>query len=765
KCRNKREVNNPSLFIISSFITFGHSKSYLTRPTPYAPDFSPECALIVTESRPTINVPAVKLSEGLQYVSNYVPSLKRSHYYPQEGQICVTYEDIDRAVYQAKKSLGNYIPPEIFELSSDFPKPEHIAVSAEIILLASKILAKWYRLTRESILFGLPRIDTYKTAIRNICPTFLKPVKCEISRYRTLSGMCNNLDYPSWGAARTAMVRFMPPTYADGIKAKKVSMVPNGKLPSPRVVSFVVHQDVSERDVYITTMLVAWGQMIDHDMTFAATTTDETPGEFDCCNKPPEQRHPDCLLIEIPPNDPFFKFFKRTCMDITRVMSGLKPGCPLGPRSLTNRISSYLDGGFIYGSTQEVSNRLRTFKGGRMLTSPLYSELGLKDLLPIKTHDPDIGCERRGRPRDLYCFDAGDDRVNEQLVLTLMHLLWVREHNRIADYLAAANPHWDDETLYQEARRITVAEEQHITFNEFLPIVIGRKVMHKYGLDLLKDGYYDGYDPKVNGAIRLAFQSAAFRFGHSILPDVTERYNKFHEKIEAIRLSQLLRQPYELYKPGIIDTFIHGLVDQEANRMDPQITTEVTNHLFEKPGEHFGLDLAAINIERSREVGMPGYNAYREYCGMPRAKTFHDLIGYFDNATIQRYAKIYAHVDDIDLWSAGVSEFPLAGSLLGPTFTCLIAEQFSYLRRGDRFWYENAGWPSQFTPAQLAEIRKVKSARFLCDNADDMISVQLYPFMQPNPTTNPRVKCSHLPAMDLSVFNDLSYKIKGKAKA
>lgn len=46
----------------------------------------------------------------------------------------------------------------------------------------------------------------------------------------------------------------------------------------------------------------------------------------------------------------------------------------------------------------------------------------------------------------------------------------------------------------------------------------------------------------------------------------------------------------------------------------------------------------------------------------------------------------YRHPNDVDLWSGGVSERPLAGSMLGPTFACIIATQFSYARRGDRFW-------------------------------------------------------------------------------
>lgn len=87
----------------------------------------------------------------------------------------------------------------------------------------------------------------------------------------------------------------------------------------------------------------------------------------------------------------------------------------------------------------------------------------------------------------IHFFITGEIRVNEQLVLAVMHTLMAREHNRVAEGLAAVNPHWDDETLFQEARRINIAEIQHITYNEFLPILLGKDVMEKFGLVLEKD--------------------------------------------------------------------------------------------------------------------------------------------------------------------------------------------------------------------------------------------------------------------------------------
>ena len=72
----------------------------------------------------------------------------------------------------------------------------------------------------------------------------------------------------------------------------------------------------------------------------------------------------------------------------------------------------------------------------------------------------------------------------------------------------------------------------------------------------------------------------------------------------------MLQQPYDLYKAGWADTYMSGLINQVAQAFDHAVTQEVTNHLFEEPGKKFGMDLAAINMQRGREHGIPGYNKY-----------------------------------------------------------------------------------------------------------------------------------------------------------
>merc|ERR1712077_143384 len=103
--------------------------------------------------------------------------------------------------------------------------------------------------------------------------------------------------------------------------------------------------------------------------------------------------------------------------------------------------------------------------------------------------------------------------------------------------------------------------------------------------------------------------------------------------------------------------------------MDRKLTGEIADHLFEEKGKEFtGLDLGALNIQRGRDHGLPGYNKFRELCGLGRVSQFSQMSDLIPALIVERLQLIYQHVDDVDLFIGGLSESSVAGGLVGPTF-------------------------------------------------------------------------------------------------
>ena len=190
--------------------------------------------------------------------------------------------------------------------------------------------------------------------------------------------------------------------------------------------------------------------------------------------------HPECFPIDIPINDPFFRRHNQRCMNFVRSMPGPNQECSFGYGEQMNQITHLHDASNVYGSDEEENRELREYRGGLLRT---YSRGGAaeKGLLPQEEGEAEAEeCEIpsfKQRSQDRRCFKAGDSRSNEQPGLTAYHTVWMREHNRqvelrihltkdyiahcrLARELAYLNPHWEDEQLYQEARRILIAEMQ-----------------------------------------------------------------------------------------------------------------------------------------------------------------------------------------------------------------------------------------------------------------------------------------------------------------
>ena len=138
------------------------------------------------------------------------------------------------------------------------------------------------------------------------------------------------------------------------------------------------------------------------------------------------------------------------------------------------------------------------------------------------------------------------------------------------------------------------------------------------------------------------------------------------------------------------------------------------------------MDLVALNIQRGRDHGIAPYVKWRSLCSLPTLRTWKQVA---ENANypqlVPRLQRLYGRVDKLDLYIGALIEKNLPGSMAGPTFRCLIGDQFQKLKIGDRFWYEEGNQDGSFTTPQVNAIREASLARILCDNGD---SIQL---MQP----------------------------------
>ena len=270
-----------------------------------------------------------------------------------------------------------------------------------------------------------------------------------------------------------------------------------------------------------------------------------------------------------------------------------------------------------------------------------------------------------------------------------MHTLFVLEHNRLATILQGQFPDLSANEIFFLARKLVGAEMQIITYEEFLPALIGPNALDTY----------PGYDFLTDSNIINAFSTAAFRFGHSALSPFIARLDTDLNPIAAgpLALQDAFFRPNELLQTGAdIEPILRGLVTQPHQQIDVQLVDDVRNFLFGAPGSG-GLDLASLNIQRGRDHGLPSYNDMREALGLARATTFADISS---DATVQtNLAAVYATVDDVDLWVGGLAEDPLTaeGSQLGETFRAILVIQFTRLRDGDRFWYER-----DLTPVEMS---------------------------------------------------------------
>jgi hypothetical protein len=484
---------------------------------------------------------------------------------------------------------------------------------------------------------------------------------------RTYDGNGNNLVHSTWGAAGTQLTRLSPVEYGDLVLSPA-----GGSRPNPREISNIaIAQTVMLPNAHqMTDWVFQWGQFVDHDIDLTGAAS------------PVES-----FNISIPAGDPIFDPANTGTQIMPFQRSHYDPATGVGlgnPRQQINEISSYLDGSMVYGSDAARATALRALSGGRLLTSP-------GNLLPLNTLGLPNGAGG-GSPTDFYV--AGDVRANEQIGLTAIHTLMMREHNRLAGDIEAANPLWSDEEIYQRARKLVGAEIQSITYHEFLPTLLGPTAPSANA----------AYDANIDASIANEFSTALYRVGHTMLSPRLMRMDNDGTPAPGghVALRDAFFQPQNLAGASELEYFLKGLASDQQQEVDMHVVDEVRNFLFGEPLVG-GFDLPTLNIQRGRDHGLADYNSVRTAYGLPAAATFADITS--DAAIQSALASLYGSVADVDVWVGAIAEDHVPGAAVGELILTGLRDQFTRLRDGDRFWYQNDEALSSDDVAWLDSIR------------------------------------------------------------
>ncbi len=452
---------------------------------------------------------------------------------------------------------------------------------------------------------------------------------------RPVDAYGTNPDNPGWGAVGSDLLRLAADDRGPG------GEMSGADRPGAREISNAV-SDQHGADIPnaagASDFLWMWGQFIDHDISLTeAGRSAEAP-------------------IPVPPGDPDF--------DPTGSGAATIPFTRVDPTptGYQNEITGLLDASMIYGSDPGTLDRMRVDGGKLLMTEDAYLHLEGTRVF------------------------TGDTRAAENVALMSMHTLFTREHNRIVGELARQDPSLGDDELFDAARARVEALVQAVTYNEFLPLLLGEDA----------PGDYAGFDATVNPQVSVEFSAAVYRLGHTLLSSQLQLIAEDGTGDGEFALRDAFFRPGFIGEHGV-ESLLRGAATQPAQELDTMLVEDVRSFLFGAPSEG-GLDLASLNIQRGRDVGIASYVELREAMGLDPVTSFDQITS--DAGVAGRLQAVYGDVGLVDAWVGGLAEDHVAGGMVGETFAAVLTDQFTRLRAGDPMWSEVRG----FSQAELDEL-------------------------------------------------------------
>ncbi|XP_050067146.1 peroxidase-like [Anopheles maculipalpis] len=570
--------------------------------------------------------------------------------------------------------------------------------------------------------------------------------QCPQNPYRTFDGSCNNLQNPSSGAANTQFTRLIPAKYSDG-KSRPAVATDGSDLPNPRVLSVEVFQEGVQNSPEFSLVNMQFGQIVAHDMALTRGVRDQLP----CCANGRLQpaRGPRCLAIPVSPDDPVFSVRGIECLGMIRTLNTCDEDSSNCNRAeQINAVTSFLDLSVVYGNSAQEAALLREPNSGFLKVEQRDGQAW-----PPRHPNASTTCTLR-TPNDA-CYLTGDGRANQSPHLAILQITFVREHNRIARLLQSLNTNLSAEEIFQRARSINIAQYQHIVYYEWLPNFLGQSFMLQNQLIYASKGPTNDYSFSTDPSVINSHTTAAFRFFHSSIQGTLRLYEESRRSMSKVDINDhtnnpsILEETFERYP-----SLLRGLTTQPMGLNDASFDP-ATKHFLFRFNNMFGTDLKAIDIQRGRDHGLPGYNDFLFYFFQQRASSWADYNRFLIPGAIEKLSIYYKSVDDLELSVGLAFEKKIDGTETGLVLQNILREQFLRTRKADRFFYENG---NHLSTVQLAEIRKVSMAKILCANSiqlrfnqPEVKQIQPAVFLLPSNTNQLRA-CSSYQTPNFKVF-------------
>jgi hypothetical protein len=488
---------------------------------------------------------------------------------------------------------------------------------------------------------------------------------------RSSDGSYNDLSDPMAGAAGVRFGYNTEPERTLGETGERLL------TPNPRTVSRVLmtRTDGFKPVPFLNLTAAAWIQFMNHDWVSHGDPADAEP-----------------YRIPLDEDDPVRRTLHQTHMLVrpTQADPTKRPG-ELATTHI-NEVTAWWDGSQIYGSDATTADSLRSFAGGKLAIDPKTG------LLPVA----DDGVEKTGFRRNWW------------VGLSMLHHLFVKEHNAICDMLALNYPSFDDQRLYDTARLINAAVMAKIHTVEWTPSILPNAVLNSamnsnwYGFltnlfrskgDRRTLATINVADPIAGGLVGNATDThgvpyslsrefvAVYRL-HSLLPDFVELFALGGPSGPArtLPLAQLRQAAsYKLTKTVPMDELFYSFGRQHPGQLVLNNYPETLQNLS-IPGAGF-YDLAAVDVLRDRERGVPRYNQFRRLLGLKPIHRFEDLT---DNAeSVRALRSVYASVEDLDLLVGNLAEAHRpTGFGFGETLFEIFILNASRRLQADRFFTE-----------------------------------------------------------------------------